>query len=125
MGAASAIQVALKQKQKQKHTQKKKGEEKKVTDKARGEADAAEQDVCDHDWDLEDPFYHLQRLKSPKTKSSVTDAKPQQQKTGKKKKDTENARREADAAEQDRQKMGKKKDKEKAKGEPDAAEHDK
>merc|ERR1712194_652137 len=62
---------------------------------------------CDHDWDLEDPFYLLQRLKSLKTKSSVTDAKPQQQKTGKKKKDTDNARGEPDAAEQDGQKMGK------------------
>merc|ERR1712194_982615 len=91
------------------------GKKKKVAEQARGEPDAAEQDVCDHDWDLEDPFYLLQRLKSLKTKSSVTDAKPQQQKTGKKKKDTENARGEPDAAEQDGQKMEKKKNTEKKK----------
>merc|ERR1711957_953378 len=101
------------------------GQKKKDTEKARGEADAAEQDVCDHDSEHEDPFYLLQRSKMRKKKSSVSDAKQDVQKTGTNKKDTEKARGEADAAEQDGQKTGKQKNNtEKAIREADAAEQD-
>merc|ERR1712194_1003288 len=101
--AASAIQVALKQKQKQNHKKRKQedgektGENKKNTEKARGEADAAEQDG--------------QKMGEKKTDTEKARGEPDaaeqdKQKTDKKKKVTEKARREAYAAEQDGQKMG-------------------
>merc|ERR1711957_949635 len=98
---------------------------KKDIETATGRTDAAEHDEIDHDSEHEDPIYRLRRSNMLKTKSSVSDAKQDGQKTGEKKKDTEKARGEADAAEQDGLKMKKKKkDIETATGRTDAAEHD-